>query len=93
MSPEQFQHFLEDNRRSTAEAIREIVPSVVKETVNGKIDNLKVTLETHIETHDAFMEEVKPILQTFQGGKLVGETIKWVAGVGIAFLAIKGFWK
>ena len=87
MSPEQFQTFLEDNRKSTAQAI--------KETVNGKIDTISNKLDDHITTHDSFMKDVKPILQAYQGGKTFGDLLKWMGGiiltVSAAWLAIKGF--
>lgn len=58
----------------------------VKETVNGKVDAL------HNEVRE-YREEMKPILQAYQGGKVLGELVKWLAAVGLAVLAIKGFFK
>jgi len=85
MTPDQFQQFLEHNERSTAEAIEKYV--------NGGIRTVTKTLEDHITKHDAFMEDVKPILQAYQGGKVFGELLKWVAGLGAAYLVLKGFFK
>lgn len=85
MTPDQFRHFLEDNRKSTAEAIHE--------TVNGKIDAINNKLDTHIKTHDEFLQEVMPVLKAFQGGKMLGEAMKWLAGIAAAYLVIKGLWK
>lgn len=50
MSPEQFKAFLEDNRTSTAEAI--------KTTVNGKIQKIHELLERQNEINHIFQEKV-----------------------------------
>lgn len=82
MTPEQFNIFLERNDKSTKEA--------VEKHVNGYMREMNQKLSTHIITHDAFMTDVKPILEAYKGGKVLGDLVKWLAAVGIAFLALKG---
>lgn len=85
MTPEQLQVFLEDNRKSTAEAIRL--------TVNGKIDDMK-------KTHEQDMKRMMPIILAYEGAerrledaKTSGKAILWVAGfitaLGGAWLVLK----
>ena len=60
-------------------------------TVNGKMDKMQKALDDHIAKHEAFDAEVRPILEAYQGSKVLGNFIKWVASVGIAILALKSF--
>lgn len=85
MTPEQFTAFLESNERATADAVQKFV--------NGKIDAMTEKLDTHLIEHKAEMEDLRPIIETFKGGKLIGEGLKWIAGVALAWMAIKGFFK
>lgn len=66
--------------------ITDQIRAAVKETINGKVDAL------HTEVRE-YREEIKPIVQAYQGGKVLGEFVKWFAAVGLAVLAIKGFFK
>lgn len=73
------------------------ISKAIETTVNGKLDKLTVKLETHIIEHredvaevKEFMSETRPLLEAYKGGKVLGEGVKWLAGVGIAALAIKG---
>lgn len=66
MTPEQFAIFLEDNRRSTAEAI--------EVTVNGKLDKIEKKLDKHIE-------RVEPYIIGFEGSKTIGKIIMWIGGI------------
>lgn len=81
MTPEQFQIFLKDNRESTAEAIRL--------TVNGKIDAMKADLKEHTEKHDAFMEEMKPVLQAKAGVGFIYKILIILGSIAGAILATK----
>lgn len=94
MTPEQFEIFLESNKKSTAEAIQT--------TVNGKIDSIRQLVETHNQNHERDMTEVrehiketKPILEAYKGFNTAGNLVKWVAGVGTAvgvlWMFIKSF--
>lgn len=76
------------------------VEAVVRKTVNGKIDDLRNKMDAHNTKHEADMvlvrnhiKRVEPYLQGAKGVKLAGDAIKWVAGVGIAWLAITNFFK
>jgi hypothetical protein len=67
----------------------------VKVTVNGKIDHLTEMMTVHNAKHEEDMvevrkhiQEVKPYLDSARGVKLLGETGKWIAGVGGAFIVI-----
>ena len=82
MTPEQFALFLEDNRRSTAQAI-EI-------TVNGKLEKIEKKLDIHIA-------RVEPYIIGFEGSKTIGKVIMWVGGIiitiGGAFAVLKNLIK
>lgn len=76
--------------------IREEIRETIKTVVNGKIDKMDKKLDAQAEMnrqhnikHEADMEEIKPMIQLLSGGKVLGNGIKWVAGVGIAYLAIR----
>jgi len=73
------------------EILREHIQLTIKETVNGKIDRMDEKLDAHIKVHEAHLIEVKPILDAYQGGKVLGDLVKWIAGLGLAVLAIKGW--
>lgn len=92
MDSVQFQQFLEDNRRSTAEAI--------ERTVNGKIRAIHTLLEDQnrissefrekVETH---IETVTPYIVGVESTKLVaswvGKGLMWVGGF---VLTVGGAW-
>lgn len=92
LSPEQYRGFLEDNQRSTAEAIRV--------TVNGKIDTLKGIMDQHNDKHEKDMQRIMPVIEAFEeskqfakSAKTSGLVILWLAGfitaVGSAFLILR----
>ena len=56
---------------------RDEIKDLVKEVVNRKIEKLDAKVTQHLE-------EVKPFLVGFAGAKVIGNTIKWIAGVLIA---------
>lgn len=69
--------------------------NTVRTTVNGKVDNLTRLMEEHHRKHDADMIDVrehitamKPVLEAYQGGKALGGLVRWVFGVGAAFIGI-----
>lgn len=77
---------------------RQAIVEVIQKTVNGKIDRIEQKIDTHNTQHELDMvevrkhiEDVKPILNTYNGGRVVGDILKWIAGVGIAFLAIQSW--
>lgn len=96
MDQKQFEAFLEDNRRSTAEAI--------ERTVNGKIRAIHTLLEEQnrissefrekVETH---IDTVEPYIVGVESTKLVaswvGKGMMWIGGfvltVGGAYIFIK----
>lgn len=89
MSPEQFQTFLEHNEKGTAAAIEKFV--------NGGIRAVDAKLNHHIEQHaedtkriDARFDELKVIGEAYRGGLIVGEFVKWIAGVSVAAAALWG---
>lgn len=57
--------------------LKEHIEKVIDERVNGKIDRLDNKVDKH-------MKEMSPFLTGFKGAKIIGVTIKWVAGVVIA---------
>lgn len=88
--------------KEAVEILRTEVKTAVRETVNGKIDDLRKTndegmaainkkIESHNAAHEKDMADMKPIISAYQGGKVLGELVKWLASVGIAYLIIKGW--
>lgn len=70
---------------------REAIIAVIKQTVNGKIDRIEEKIDLHNSEHKEDMEEVKahikevkPILDAYNGGKVLGNLVKWLASVGVA---------
>jgi hypothetical protein len=72
MTPEQLAIFLDDNRKSTAEAIRT--------TVNGKIDTMHTELAAHNTKDDERWERMEPVVMAIRDAKAAGKASLWVAG-------------
>lgn len=67
-------------------------------TVNGKIDKLTHKLDDHIVQHTEDtkkiyerLDELKPIQSAWNSGKIVGEGLKWITGVGVSVLLLKNW--
>lgn len=75
MTPDQFQVFLDTNKRNVEETIKVVV--------NGKIDSLREEVRQHSIKHETDMEEIKPVLEAYKGTKVVGEIMKWISSVGL----------
>lgn len=90
MTPDQFDTFIER------------IESTIEKKVNGKIDRLDKKIDDHnvrheehfvqvkqyMEKTDKHIEEVAPIIQAYQGGKVIGNALKWFSGVAIATAAL-----
>ena len=79
-------------------ADRTFIENVIKTTVNGKIDRLTDKVDQHHAKHEEDMrdvrehiEQTRPIIEAYQGGKALGSLAKWVAGVGAALIVIMGW--
>lgn len=84
-------------------SIREEIRETIKTVVNGKIDHLKEIIDAHNMSHEldmvmvrknleetkAHIEEVKPYLEGLSGAKLLGTGLRWLAGVGVAWIALR----
>lgn len=77
---------------------REAIIAVIKQTVNGKIDRIESKIDLHNARHEedmqevkAHIEEVKPILDAYNGSKVLGNLIKWLASVGVAAALLYGW--
>lgn len=71
--------------------IKEQIAETIKVVVNGKIDRLREMVEEHNEKHERDMVDVKehiekttPIIEAYNSVSIVGNGIKWIAGVGTA---------
>ena len=89
------------------EEIKQIIRDEIKTTVNGKIDRMTEKLDAHIQQHEHdtnclnqkfdpdsdkyILRDVLPIIEAYRGSKMLGELLKWLAGVGMAYLALKKF--
>lgn len=87
MNDTQYQQFLEaflkDNRESTKD--------VIKETVNGKIDDMREDLADHIKKHDASMKVILPLIEGISGARVIGKLIFWIAALVVAWTVIRNF--
>lgn len=84
MDQVQFELFLEDNRRSTAEAI--------EKTVNGKIRAIHTLLEDQNRISSEFREKVEAHIDTVEPYIIGVESTKLVASwVGKALMWVGGF--
>lgn len=84
MTKEQFEKFLIDNRKSTAEAI--------ELTVNGKIKKIHELLERQNETSDLFRKKVEKHIEVVEPYILGYESVARVSGwVGKSLMYIGGF--
>lgn len=84
MTPEQFEIFLEDNRKSTAEAI--------EKTVNGKIRAIHTLLEDQNKVSEEFRDKVNKHIKTVEPYIVGAESTKLVVGwVGRAMMWVGGF--
>ena len=99
MTPEQFERFLVDNRKSTAEAI--------EVTVNGKIRKIHELLEHQNEASSSFRDKVEkhidvtekhiaivaPYIVGVESTKRVGGWVaKALMGIGAFVLTVGGAW-
>lgn len=86
-------------------SLEKATAETIKVTVNGKIDGIKHDIadvkddmRQHNERHEAdmvlvkdHMKTVEPYLQGAAGMKLLGNGIKYFAGVAVAWVALKAF--
>ena len=85
-------------RDEIVKAVGITIPPAIERVVNGNIRDIGQKLDIHILEHQAdvtevkqFMQDALPIIETYKGSKMLGEMLKWVAGVAISILAIKTF--
>ena len=81
------------------QAIDGAVDRATTKYVNGKIDALHIKIDIHNTKHEEdmtevrkHMEDVKPYLEGARGVKVLGEALKWVAGLSVMWIAWKGIW-
>lgn len=67
------------------EIIKEAVNESVSKTVNGKIDALDQKANEMYKRLEEHLVEIEPFLDGFKGAKIIGTTVKWIAGVMVAF--------
>lgn len=70
-----------------------MVKNAVKETVNGKLDPNSPTfalkpMYDNLDAINAHMAETKQLMEAFKGVRALGEGIKWVSGVALAFAGV-----
>ncbi len=75
--------------------MREEVSIAVRETVNGRFDPKSPTfalkgIQDSIDRANKHMYEMKPIIEAYNGSRVLGSFLKWIATVAIAWLTIKG---
>ena len=57
--------------------------------LSQELKNLSKKLDDHIEQHEKDSKELKDILTAYAGGKLLGNALKWGAGVAGALMIIR----
>lgn len=67
------------------EIIKRAVDESVSKTVNGKIDALDQKANEMYKRLEEHLVEIEPFLDGFKGAKIIGTTVKWIAGVMVAF--------
>ena len=67
---------------------REEIIDVIRHTVNGKIDKLDAKLQVHMDKHDEQWDQVRPVVEGFQGAKVVGNSFKWLGGIALTAAAL-----
>ena len=81
MNAEQFKIFQEETKKA--------IESTIRVVVNGKIDLMTQKLDDHVAQHEGEMEDLRPIIEAWRGSKILGELLKWLGGLAIAYLALK----
>lgn len=76
----------DDITRAVKEAVEATVPPVVERVVNGKINKIQSTLDSHIET-------VRPVIDFLNTANSINRFVKWGKGglfvlIGVAALVI-----
>lgn len=85
MTPEQLQIFLEDNRKSTAEAI--------ELTVNGKINKLQANVNRMLPVVEAYEASQRALNDAKATGKFTLVVASFITAVGGAYLILRQiFW-
>lgn len=99
MTPEQFTMFLEDNRKSTAEAIEFTVNGKIRkihdllETQNEVGNTFRTKVENHIVTTEKHIATVEPYIVGVESTKRVaGWVAKGLMAVGAFVLTVGGAW-
>lgn len=71
--------------------LKEHIVTVIKSTVNGKIDAIEKKIDQHNFKHEADLVEIKehiaetkPVIEAYKGLNTAGNLVKWIAGVGTA---------
>lgn len=66
------------------------------ELIKQEIKDIHKAMEDHNVKHEVDMAEVRehivrvtPILEGLQGAKILGTGLKWLAGVGVAWFALR----
>lgn len=78
------------------QVIRKEVMSAVGTMINGKFDPLSPTyilhgVEDKLTEIENSMKEIRPFLDMYRGGKVLGGILKWVGGVATAVILLWGF--
>ena len=78
----------EEEKKEIVDLIVERVAPEIREeigtTVNGKIDKLQKKVDDMDDRLEHHMDDVGPFLQGWKGAKVIGNMLKWIAGLVIA---------
>lgn len=65
----------------------------VEKTVNGKINALRGEVSSFQLDMREHIEKTAPVLEGLAGAKILGETLKWLAGIAAAWILLSTFIK
>ena len=69
---------------------REEITSMIKTTVNGKIDKIDEKLTNHIDKHDKMLDEVKVLVDAVRWLDTTRKVAVWLGGLAAAIAGIVG---
>ena len=63
---------------------RDEITSMIKLTVNGKIDKMNESLNVHIEQHNSVVDEIRVVIEAVQWINSTRKFMVWVGGIATA---------
>ena len=71
---------------------REEITSIIKTTVNGKIDRMNDKLDVHIEQHNSVVDEIRVVIEAVQWLNSTRKFMIWGGGMVAALVSCFALW-